>query len=278
MTLRSMTGFGEASAGGLRAELRSVNNRGLDLRFRLPPGWQRLERRLAEQLRSAADRGSITLNISLDSVDAPVFDAAALQGRAALWAQVSAAVGRDEPVSIPWLLQGLEQAARPADAEQLSELVAAAVLEWDADRRREGAALAQQLIAAVAEMGTLVGVIAAAEEEAGAALRRRLDERIRELLGSHEVDEARLIQEVGLLAERGAIAEERIRLAAHLEACSQTLAGGGTVGRRLGFLAQEILREANTIGSKARALPIAAAVVELKALVEQLREQAANLE
>ena len=119
-----------------------------------------------------------------------------------------------------------------------------------------------------------------AEQEPVAMARQaeRLRRRMAELLDEHAVDEGRLLQEVALLSDRRDISEERVRLGAHLDAIVQALKGNKAVGRRLGFLAQELLREVNTIGSKAQDLAISERVVELKTCIEQLREQVLNLE
>ncbi len=279
MTLRSMTGFGRAHLNGLTCELRSVNHRGLDLRFRLPVGWQCLEPALQKSLRGFAVRGSITVSLAQDSAGDQSSDHAWVDVRAAQWQSVASHLGRDEPPPMTWLLAGQSErgTAPPEPAVALAVLEAAAVV-WNAERSREGAYLGKQLKALVAQMAGELALIAEQEPIALARQTERLRRRMSELIDEHAVDEGRLLQEVALLSERRDISEERVRLAAHLDAIALAIEGEKAVGRRLGFLAQELLREVNTIGSKAQDLTISERVVELKTCIEQLREQVLNLE
>ena len=279
MSLRSMTGFGSATIAGLNCELRSVNHRGLDLRFRLPAGWQRLEGVLGKQLRALAVRGLITLSLTAEVSAITELDPARLETRQAQWKAAVSHLGRSEEAPMTWLLagQGEEGPATPDETAALA-VVEAAALAWNRERAREGAHLCEQLAQLVEKMTRELRAIT---EQEPVALQRhveRLRARMDKLLGEYSADEGRLLQEVALISDRRDISEERVRLSAHLEAVAQAIEGDEPAGRRLGFLAQELLREVNTIGSKAQDLFIAERVVELKSCTEQLREQVLNLE
>jgi uncharacterized protein (TIGR00255 family) len=279
MSIRSMTGFGSATIDGLNCEIRSVNHRGFDLRFRLPSGWQRLEGSLTKQMRASAERGSITLSLSSQGSQTTDFDSALIDARQAQWQAAASHLGRSDEAPMVWLLAGQEgQAPRPPNLDVVSALVEAASQAWNAERLREGAHLAEQLTALLVQMNQGLATIAEQEPAALERYAERLRSRMRGLLDEQSVDETRLLQEVALMSDRRDISEERVRLAAHLKAVAEAVSGGDAVGRRLGFLAQELLREVNTIGSKAQDLFIAERVVELKSCIEQLREQVLNLE
>ena len=236
MTLRSMTGFGRAVLNGLTCELRSVNHRGLDVRFRLPAGWQCLEGALQKKLRDFAVRGSITVSLARDPSDDKDTDLTVLNTRAAHWHRAATHLGRDDEPPMTWLLGGQTEdaPAPPAQAMALA-VVEAAAIAWNAERCREGAYLCQQLTVLVAKMTSELTRIAEQEPVAMARQTERLRRRMAELLDEHAVDEGRLLQEVALLSDRRDISEERVRLGAHLDAIVQAIKGNKAVGRRLGF-------------------------------------------
>jgi uncharacterized protein YicC (UPF0701 family) len=274
-----MTGYGEAQTHGLRCELRSVNHRALDLRFRLPEGWAGFERAIAEELRKVAQRGALTLSIKAQGSPRGGLDHDALRARKALWLEACDELGRKEEAPMTWLLSGVFDGSPVLPtAQQVQELVAQTVVSWQAERLREGERLGQHLTDVVAEMRRLLGAVEAREGLANQEYSERLRQRVGDLLTGQSVDEVRLLQEVALMSERRDIAEERVRIGAHLDALERRLNSGGAVGRSLGFLAQELLREVNTIGSKAQDLALAESVIALKSCIEQLREQLLNLE
>jgi uncharacterized protein YicC (UPF0701 family) len=279
VNIASMTGYGEADAHGLRCELRSVNHRSLDLRFRLPEGWAVFESAISAELRKVAQRGALTLSIKAPGPLRGSLDYAALKARKALWLEACDELGRSEEAPMTWLLSGVFDGS-PAlpKTEQVLALVAEAMQNWNAERLREGGRLEQHLRSVVAEMRDLLAAVEAREGIANHEYSERLRQRMNDILQAQAVDEVRLLQEVSLMAERRDIAEERVRIGAHLDALAQRLDGGGAVGRSLGFLSQELLREVNTIGSKAQDLALAERVIALKSCIEQLREQLLNLE
>ncbi|MGG5811977.1 YicC/YloC family endoribonuclease [Falsiroseomonas sp. CW058] len=298
--LASMTGF--AREGGTLPdgasfvwELRSVNGRGLDLRLRLPSGLDALEPALREATGKRLKRGNVSATLTLRREErAPRLtpDPAALEQAIALAVEVArripgAPAPRAEAVlSLPGVLRA--EAAEPDDAAEEARRVALAAafaraLDGLAEARaREGAQLAAILAALLDEIAALRE--AAAAEAAGqpAAQRARLLENLAALLGEGDlrarVPEERLAQEVALLAQRSDVREELDRLSAHVNEARSLLASGEAVGRKLEFLTQEFVREANTLCSKSAGTALTRIGLDLKAAIERLREQAANVE
>ncbi len=295
MTLTSMTGF--ARAAGSHApwrwtwELKSVNSRGLDLRLRVPPGFDVVEAEARKKLAGMLARGAVYANLTAQR------DTAAPQVRInepALLAlqQLVARLPASEnlrPASMDGLLniRGIVEVAETADDEVAIAAVAAAMLasldhaasELTAMRNREGAALTSVL---AEKLNSIAKLTARAEDCPGRqapAIRARLEKSIAELVGaSPALDPVRLHQEALLLAGKADVREELDRLVAHVAAARELIAGAGAVGRRLDFLAQELGREANTLCSKSNDKDLTAIGMELRVLVEQFREQVQNIE
>jgi uncharacterized protein (TIGR00255 family) len=295
--LASMTAFatrrGEAADGtGWSWDLRSVNGRGFEPRLRLPEGIDGIEAMMRAALSARIVRGSVTLTLRLAREAGaeplrinPAGLAAALL---ALRAVADAAAAADVAVAPPTAAEVLairgvaEAGAAEADAEALRAALAA-----DLDRLLDAFAAMRQ--AEGAALGALIAGhldrIAAIAAEARAAAAARADrwravqaEALARLLSQTPADPGRLEQELALLASRADVTEELDRLEAHVAAARGLLAEGGPVGRRLDFLTQECLREANTLCSKAQAIDLSRLGLDLKAVIEQLREQVQNLE
>ncbi|MFO1210486.1 MAG: YicC/YloC family endoribonuclease [Amaricoccus sp.] len=296
MPLTSMTGFadvaGEQDGLGWTWEARSVNGRGLDLRLRLPDGFDALDAPVRTAARALA-RGSVTVTLRLGrpgQATGPRVNAAALEAAvaAALAASETASrLGLDlAPMTAADLLavRGVLE-TEPAAAADDPELVAALAAGIEplfarlaTARGAEGGAL-QALLAAQADRIAALSEAARATAEAragraGALLRSRVEA----LLAAAPADEARLAQELALLAVKSDVTEELDRIAAHVEAARQLLAAQGPVGRKLDFLMQEFNREANTLCSKASASDLTALGIELKVVIDQMREQVQNVE
>jgi uncharacterized protein (TIGR00255 family) len=301
----SMTGFARDS-GALQDgtafvwELRSVNGRGLDLRLRLPPGLDALEPALREATGKRLKRGNVSATLTLRREErgprlAP--DPAALEQALALATELAARIPGAPPpraealLALPGVMRPTaaaeeagttDEAAEEARRAALAEAFGRALAGLEAARRAEGGKLGAILSALLDEIAALRE--AAAAEAAGQpeAQRRRFTEQLAALLGeggAARVPEERLAQEIALLASRSDMREELDRLAAHLDAARALLgAGEGGAGRRLEFLTQEFVREANTLCSKSASVPLTRIGLELKAAIERLREQAANLE
>ncbi|HUM10461.1 MAG TPA: YicC/YloC family endoribonuclease [Myxococcaceae bacterium] len=291
--LKSMTGFGTglARAGDeeISVEVRAVNHKHLEVKVRLPRELSALEPTVLKAVRARCVRGAVdvavrrsagTVGGAVPTVDPAMARAwrEALKGVARAvdmadtptTAQVAALPGvirMEEPVTDLALAEG---ALERALSEALQALVGM--------REREGRALEADLSTRLGRVSTLAGEVAALAPRTVEAYRARLQEKLTELLRGAPVDEARLVQEVALFAERTDVAEEATRLQAHLEAFRGFLAGGEPAGRRMDFLVQEMHREVNTTGSKSQSTEISTRIVELKAELERIREQVQNVE
>ncbi len=292
MALSGMTGF--ARAEGARGavswawEVKSVNGRGLDLRVRLPGGMDALEPAVREAVQTRFRRGAVTAGLQLQR------DAAALAPRvnASRLAAVIAAVRPfiDEGVVAPPRLDGLlalrgvlevEDGAGPEEEDALRADIVVSLGEaldaLAAVRRAEGDALAAVLADAVTRIEALRDAAAAHAAAQPEAIRERLRARIAELVGS-ELPEDRLATEAAVLAVKADVREELDRLAAHVAAARELLAAREPSGRRLDFLAQELNREANTLCAKSADAELTRIGLDLKAVIDQFREQAQNVE
>lgn len=304
--VNSMTGFaqrgGAAEGAAWLWEMRGVNGRGLDLRLRLPEGFGRLEAPLRAAVAARLARGSVTLSLRLDRARAgvPALDASALdaalaalarvRARAEAQGMVLAPVSPAEVLGLRGVWDGTEvasDAANDAANDAAAAALDAALMAglgplldaFIAMRAAEGGELAALIAARLDRIEELSAAArtAAGAREAGAraALAAALE---RLAAAAPPVDEGRLAQELALIAVRGDVAEELDRLIAHVAAARALLAGGGAIGRRLDFLVQEFLREANTLCAKSQDRGLTAIGLDLKATIEQMREQAANVE
>lgn len=290
--VRSMTGFGGArrAAAGfeIQVELRSVNNRFFDLQLRVPRELSFLEGEILERCRARQLRGRVTVQIGFER--APGAARPQLDGEV-LAAYLEAAERLRREHGFPAPGSAAEFLALPElftargsepDRELLSRLAGEALDEaldaLAAMKAREGAALAEELRGRIGVVRAALGRIEVALPDVRAALKAGLHARVAELLGEVPVDPQRLAQELAILVDRGDVTEETVRLASHLEQFSAALSDGGEVAKKLGFLLQEILREANTIGSKAQALGIIQEVLLIKEETEKIREQIQNIE
>lgn len=294
--LQSMTGFARASVaselGELAWELRSVNGKGLEVRLRLPPGHDRLEPQARQAVARRFARGniqaSLTLNRGRGSAAQPVVNEELLRDLAGLaqrlHEQFGAAPARaDGMLALRGVLEAPE--AEPGEAFRADvESQALAVLDdalasLAAARVGEGEGLRTALLNHVTAMEALAARIEADPSRDPQFVRDRLAAQVRQLLDAGiGLDESRLAAEAALLAAKADVREELDRLKMHAEAVRALLAEGGPVGRRLDFLAQELNRESNTLCAKSNAAGVTAAGLELKAVVDQFREQVQNLE
>ncbi len=283
-----MTGYAaaslESSRGALTLELRSVNSRFLDLQFRVADELRAAEPLLRQALSARLARGKVDCRLTLGGAGAAPpqsLNGQAIEQLRALAAQAAQAFPGAAPPRVMDVLRWPGVLAEPrADDEAMRAIVAAlaarALEELCASREREGVRLAAIVADRVAQMRRRLAEVEPLVPEALAAWQARLTERLREALGSGE--EERVRAEAAVYAARVDVHEELTRLAAHLDEVDRTLARGGAAGKRLDFLAQELNREANTLASKAAGLRIADCALELKLLVEQVREQVQNIE
>lgn len=291
--LSSMTGFARAErqAGTLRArvELKSVNGRGLDMRLRLSPGLDAVEIPLRQLLARELNRGSINLVASLDRAGASGSVRVNEQALASVIAaldlvrqQVTTAMPQPEGIlALPGVLETDDGAGALDDAETTAlilDCTADAIERLKAARLQEGASIAAVLLGQLDTIAMLVSSAETHPARSRAAIEARLREQLDALAQDTALPQDRLAQEALLLATKADIQEELDRLRAHMEAARKLIAEGGPVGRRLDFLAQEFNREANTLCSKSNAVELTAIGLDLKAVIDQLREQIQNIE
>ena len=287
--IASMTGFARREAasplGSLVCELRRVNHRFLDATLRMPDSCRGLEPELRQAVARALKRGKVDCTVSLRGTDPAStgleIDEVALERVLARLRLLSEAVREPAQLDLIELLRFpgvLRQDAVDSDAlyEAVRELFSATLADLAAARRREGERLASLIEQRCGLLTDLIALIRAHLPEARAALRRRFDERLAELTVA--ADQDRIEQEILMILQRSDIAEELDRLEGHIEETLRTLSGDEPAGRRLDFLMQEFNREANTLSSKSQDLQTTRAAVEMKVLIEQMREQVQNIE
>jgi uncharacterized protein (TIGR00255 family) len=295
MALSSMTGFarghGVAGSYGWAWELKSVNSKGLDLKLRLPPGWETIEPGVRTRASETLSRGSVFANLTVSRegaapvarINEPALNAvlAALKG---LEGKVAGA-----PPSLDGILslKGVMEVSEAEESEAERSAAELAVVAGFGQalkgltemRGTEGQALEKILSARLSEIGSLAARAEATPGRKPEAIKARLAEQVAELLeASQRFDADRLHQEAIMLATKIDIREELDRLSAHVAQAKKLLADGGPIGRKLDFLSQELNRESNTLCSKANDLELTNIGLELKAVVEQFREQVQNLE
>ncbi len=294
MSLQSMTGFARSSAqhdeASITWELKSVNGKSADARLRLPPGFERLEQPVRKAVQQRFNRGNIYANLTINQTIAaatPVVNEEFLKDVAGLSKRLEEQFGC-RPASADGLLSlrgVLEPRSQEVDEEALKVLdekilacFEEALAELESMRKQEGAALASILGEHISRIEQLTAAAEADSSREPAAIRERLQMQIAPLLEDTALDEGRLYQEAAFLASKADICEEIDRLKAHIDAARKSLAGEAAVGRKLDFLAQEFNRESNTMCSKSNAAAITEIGLELKAVVDQFREQVQNLE
>lgn len=287
-----MTGFGAAEGpvgnGVLRVELKSVNHRYLVVSLKAPSDLAAFEPEIRERLRRDFERGHFT--VSLRWMEAPTAGSSLSvnveQARAVatLLRELEAAVGLKDQVSLdlvlrqPDVIASRDDAAAALEWPSLEAVVGRAAVACQATRRIEGQALARELASRVRLLRQGAAMVASQAPARVVRERDRLRAAVSDLLDGRAIDEQRLMQEIAFLAEKLDVTEELVRLDAHLAAVDTALGNDKAIGKHLGFLAQELGREVNTIGSKANDAAMQHAVVEMKGELERFREQLENLE
>ncbi len=292
-TLYSMTGYGhgESEVGGFAfsCDVRSVNHRFCDVRVKLPREHVRFEPTLVQRVRKRIGRGRIELAVRTDTAGAvasvvQVDSDLALRYRDSLrdLAQTLQLPEPDLPLTAYTELEGVITLQAPVadeDVEQALVGAADAALAAHAKMRRaEGEALGRDLVARLERITELVDRLDADATEQLPRLRDKVHERLGKLLDEVPVDTDRVLTEAAIIAERADVTEEIVRLRQHTDAFLGAISGGGRVGRKLDFLAQEMLREANTVGSKAWEAPVSLLSIDIKSEIERIREQVQNVE
>jgi len=295
MALSSMTGF--ARADGAHGayfwiwELKSVNAKGLEVRLRLPPGWDAVEMPVRARAAEALARGTVYANLAVRRegvapvvrVNEPVLDAVLSTMRNVAQRLDARPASLDGILALKGVIEVLDEDEREEDRRAGEAAVVAgfgaALAGLNDMRRHEGLALGRVLEARLAEIAALAARAEAAPGRKPEAIRARLADQVAALLDqSDRFDADRLHQEAILIAARVDVREELDRLAAHVAQARRLIAQGGAVGRRLDFLSQELNREANTLCSKSADIELTRIGLALKASIEQFREQVQNLE
>lgn len=287
--IQSMTGYAVASAetarGALSLELRSVNSRFLDLQFRIAEELRALEPALREMITARLARGKVDCRLYFGAGTArpgrQSLSSAAVEELSRLSAQAADAFPGAAPLRVADILRwpGVLSES-PLDEEQtratVEGLARQALEELVAARAREGARLAAIVAERIGAMRHRLAEVEPLVPQARAAYQEKLAQRLREAIGS--ADDERIRAELAVFGMKTDVDEELTRLATHFDEVERALAKGGAMGKRLDFLAQELNREANTLASKAATQKISDCALELKLLIEQMREQVQNIE
>ena len=290
--IRSMTGFGagrgESAGEEVDLEVRSVNHKFCEVKVRLPRELMALEADLARQVKERLARGGVEVALRRGTARgalAPRLDEGLARDYARVFREVGQRLGLPGEVTLAQVLAAegvvtLEERAADLEAVRAAagQALGRALDSLTAMREREGEALGRDLEARLRSLEGWLARVAAAAPQSIEQQRARLQERVQELARGHVVDAARLATEVALFADRIDVAEELTRLKSHLSQMRALVAGREPAGRKMDFVVQEMHREVNTVGSKSQSAEIAAAVVEMKAEVERMREQVQNVE
>ena len=291
--VKSMTGYGRAvetvNGREFTVEIRSVNNRYLDCTVKLPRSFSFAEEAVKAAVKASVSRGKVDVYISVRSeteADVQVtLNKPVLEGYLAAMHQMVAEYGVKDDISVSVLsrMNDVFVVDKPkADEDQLKadllSVVDKALAAYDQMRITEGLALENDLRSRAATILQLVAQVEEQNPKTVSDYRKRLEEKMREVLESKTIDESRILTEAAIFADKVAVDEETVRLRSHLEQMDEMLSGNGGIGRKLDFLLQEMNREANTTGSKCSDVKVARIVVDIKAELEKIREQTQNIE
>ena len=291
--IKSMTGYGSAKGvvDGLEisVELKSVNNRYLDTSVRLPRSFLFAEEMVKSRVQSHISRGKVDVFVSVDSsqagdVTVKVNDAL-VKGYLEAVEHIAGTYGLSKDLtalSVSRLPDVLTVEKKELDAESISagmgEIVEHALQDFDAMRLREGEKLRDDVLNRLDTIRALVETVEEKAPETVAEYRRRLEQKMAEVLDTAGIDENRILAEAAIFADHIAVDEETVRLRSHMSQLATMINGNSPTGRKIDFLIQEFNREANTIGSKCQNSQIAHVVVDLKSEIEKIREQIQNIE
>ena len=291
--VKSMTGYGRAvetvNGREFTVEIRSVNNRYLDCTVKLPRSFSFAEEAVKAAVKAAVSRGKVDVYISVRSeteADVQVtLNKPVVEGYLAAMRQMVSDYGVTDDISVSTLsrMSDVFVVDKPkADEDQLKadllSVVEKALLAYDAMRVTEGLALENDLRSRANTILELVAQVEELNPKTVSDYRKRLEEKMREVLENKSIDESRILTEAAIFADKVAVDEETVRLRSHLEQMDAMLSGNGGIGRKLDFLLQEMNREANTTGSKCSDVKVARIVVDIKAELEKIREQTQNIE
>ena len=291
--IKSMTGYGSAkgTAAGLRlsVELKSVNNRYLDVSVKLPRTLLFAEEPIRSAVAKHITRGTVDVFVTADTSEADCTEVRVneplLRGYIAALSDVRSKYNLTDDMTLMNLCRlpdVLSTERRELDTDELTSGLLAILEEalngYDAMRRTEGLKLRDDVLARIEEIGRLTGIVEERAPQTVAEYRARLEQKLRETLDGLPIDDARVLTECAIFADRIAVDEETVRLRSHLSQLKGMAEGESPIGRKMDVLIQELNRESNTIGSKCQSADIARVVVDLKAEIEKIREQIQNVE
>lgn len=291
--IRSMTGYGAAKAAleelSLSVELKSVNNRYLDISIRIPRNYIFVEDAMKSVIQRHITRGKVDVFVNIDSTKAhdmqiTVNESLAEEFIAALEKIAATYHLKNDLTALavsrfPDVLQmEKKELDREAMSRSICDILENALQEFNQMRIREGEKMRESICLQMEEITNLLHQIEERSPESVTKYKERLEQRMREILSGGEYDESRLLTEVAIFADKVAVNEETVRIHSHLAQLQDLLSGDSPVGRKLDFLLQELNREVNTIGSKCNDADMTRYVVALKAELEKIREQVQNIE
>ncbi|TAN44034.1 MAG: YicC family protein [Nitrospirae bacterium] len=281
--IQSMTGFGAAEVNGIKAEMRSLNHRYLDITVRMPSMMLEHEIPVRNLIRERFSRGKFDITISLTGKRQQnvSINKELMKGIYNAFAEMQRELSIPGDIKIDFF-SGYREALLMEDAAFSAEDLYASVKEAlgriDAMRQQEGEALGREL---KGHIGLIEELSMKIKEQAGnvaSRLKEQISKKVYEIASSLTIDEGRLAQEVALLAQKADIAEELARLKSHLQQFGALLSKKEAIGRKLDFILQEIMRETNTIASKSDDITVINTTIEIKSHIEKLREQAQNIQ
>jgi len=293
--IKSMTGYGKAEAlltgRKFTIEMKSVNHRFLEISLRLPGMFSPLEGEIKKRVGEQFSRGRIEVNLRMDG-DANVETAGRftlnlplVRNYHALLCQLKEELHIGDEITLA-MMAGFRDAFVPAETvqdpadlwEDIAKILAEAIRTLSEMRQKEGESLRRDLVSRLGLIAGFLEGIGGRAPQVVLDYQKRLTDRVRELTGGLVVDEARLLQEVAIMAEKSDITEEIVRFRSHIDQFTDLLAGEDGAGRKIDFLIQEMGREINTIGSKSGDAEISRSVIEIKSELAKLREQVQNIE
>ena len=291
--IKSMTGFGSAKGTveglNITVELKSVNNRYLDVSVRMPRSFMFAEEAVKSAVQRHISRGKVDVFVSVDSSDAG--DITVKVNEALLKGYIDAVRSISEEYSLPADMTAfgvsrfpdvLSVEKKDLDADAISagivDITEHALDDFDAMRLREGEKLRNDVLGRLETISGYVADVETKSPETVKEYRTRLEAKMAEVLGSAGIDENRILAEAAIFADHIAVDEETVRLRSHMSQLRKMINGSSPTGRKIDFLIQEFNREANTIGSKCQNSDIAHTVVDLKSEIEKIREQIQNIE
>jgi len=291
--IKSMTGYGGAKGTveglNIHIELKSVNNKFLDTSVRLPRGFLFAEEAIKAAVQAHISRGKVDVYVNVESSEAS--EILVKVNEPLLKAYIDALYHISEEYSLPNELSALSVSRMPdvltvekkeLDAEALTAGITAianeALIEFDNMRLREGEKLRDDILSRLETIESLVSIVETESPKTVAEYRKRLEQKMAEVLGNTVIDENRIFAEAAIFADHIAVDEETVRLRSHISQLRGMISGDSPTGRKSDFLIQEFNREANTIGSKCQNSDIAHVVVDLKSEIEKIREQIQNVE